>query len=196
MTLSMTAAFHQDKTSDFPSCTIKTKQGNRYSRKESWRREHCDSILRPQWLLDGIYWPQDPLQMHSRFTDLFFKGFFFVYLFCFFLFTIYPVVFFWFFCLFVFNVWNPTMNAGKILQHTHRALIKLERSFPERSWSIRAALCTLSELCKTTWVSDDYYQSKLYSLSYHISINQTVIVISCLAKSLSRQFVFCCYEMR
>ena len=178
MTLSMTAAFHQDKTSDFPSCTIKTKQGNRYSRKESWRREHCDSILRPQWLLDGIYWPQDPLQMHSRFTDLFFKGFFVL------------------FCLFVFNVWNPTMNAGKILQHTHRALIKLERSFPERSWSIRAALCTLSELCKTTWVSDDYYQSKLYSLSYHISINQTVIVIPCLAKSLSRQFVFCCYEMR
>lgn len=180
----MTAAFHQDKTSDLPSFTIKRKEGNRNPRK-SWSREHCDSILSPQWLLDSvpIYQPHDPLQMHPWFTEYFSRTIFFFW-------EYYPVVFLF------FNAWIPTMNVGKFLQHTHGALIKLERSFHGGSRSIRAALWTLSELCKTTWVNDNYFQSKLYSLSYHISINQAVIIISCLAKSLSRQFVICCCEMR
>lgn len=45
-----------------------------------WRTEHLDLIVWPQWLFDcanicGIYCPQNPLQMHSRFTYLFSRVF-------------------------------------------------------------------------------------------------------------------------
>lgn len=129
--------------------------------------------------------PQNPLQRHSRFAHLFYRGW------------VESITLGFFF--FNFYVWIPTLNIWKIRQHSQKGPVKLkswEKSLSGRSWSIRATLYTLSKLCKTTWVSDNYHQGKLYSLSCHITINQAAIIIIYLAKPLSRQFAICSWEIR
>lgn len=62
--------------------------------------------------------------------------------------------------LFFSYVWILTLNIWKTAQHNQKGPVKLKnckKSLFGRSWSIRAALYTLSKLCKTTWVSDNYH---------------------------------------
>lgn len=148
---------------------------------KSWRTEQLDSILWPQWLFDSVN-PCAAKTHCKGIPDLhtYFAGRGWAY---------------YFGLSLYFCVWILTLNIWKTAQHTQKGPVKLKnckKSIFERSWSTRATLHTLSKLCKTTWVGDNYHQGKLYSLSCHITINQAAIIIIYLAKPLSRQFAICC----
>lgn len=109
---SLTYDRSKDETSDFPRFTRKKKSEDSNPSK-SWRTEHLDSKLWPQWLFDSvnicdIYYPK----AHCRcIPDLhaYFPGYESITL-----------------VLFSFYVWIPTSSIRKILQHTQRVPVKLE----------------------------------------------------------------------